>query len=244
MSRFQITTVSCSKLFLVFVLFLIINGPKTCKLLTLDRGAQLTDEEMELWLRHLYGALYLFISVASVLMNGMLIILLIRQKSRNTFTVLLLGLCSVDFFMSASGTFVTGLAYLVGSYLLRFPICQIQGVVMTFSGLSQIAVLSSISFTRYVIITNPNFKLRACHARRILYGSYGYCLAVALCPVLGWNTYKPIEAGMSCEPVWDSASRRDRSFNIFMIVTCFLFPVLIICISYLKIILAVRPFFF
>lgn len=163
------------------------------------------------------------------------IILLVRHKLRNTFTVLLLGLCSVDFFMSASGTFITGLAYLVGSYLLRFPVCQVQGVVMTFSGLSQIAVLSSISFTRYVIITNPNFKLRACHARRILYGCYGYCLAVALCPVLGWNTYLPNEAGVSCEPVWDSNSRGDRSFNIFMIVTCFLFPLLIICVSYSKI---------
>lgn len=124
-----------------------------------------------------------------------------------------------------------------------FPVCQVQGAVMTFSGLSQIAVLSSISFTRYVIITNPNFKLRACHARRILYGCYGYCLAVALCPVLGWNTYLPNEAGVSCEPVWDSNSRGDRSFNIFMIVTCFLFPLLIICVSYSKIILAVRPFF-
>lgn len=203
----------------------------------------MTEAEMDLLLRHLYGALYLFISLASILMNGILIILLVRQKSRNTFAVLLLGLCSVDFFMSASGTFITGLAYLVGSYLLRFPVCQVQGVVMTFSGLSQIAVLSSISFTRYVIITNPNFKLRACHARRILYGCYGYCLAVALCPVLGWNTYLPNEAGVSCEPVWDSNSQGDRSFNIFMIVTCFLFPLLIICVSYSKIILAVRLFF-
>lgn len=195
---------------------------------------------MNLWLSYFYGTIYLLISLVSVLVNGVLIFLLLRHKTRNSFNLLLLGLCGVDFFMSLTGTFLTGMAHIVGPSLVQFPVCQIQGVIMTFSGLSQIVLLSAISFTRWMIITNSRFRLRSSQARRILVFSYGYCLVIALCPVLGWNSYRPTMAGTSCEPVWSGGSRRDVSFNVFMIVTGFLTPLSIICVSYFKIITTVR----
>jgi hypothetical protein len=195
---------------------------------------------MEVWVRYTYGIVYLLICATSVVANGILIFTLTREKTRNSFYILLLGLCTGDFVMSAFGTLFTCFAHLFGTWVLYWPVCQIQGAIMTFLGLSQIVLLASISFTRYLIISDPHFKLRSPHARRIVYSSYGVCLMVALCPILGWSYYTHDAAGMSCEPVWSTDAVINISYNIFLLVGCFAIPLFFITFSYIMIFVKVR----
>lgn len=196
--------------------------------------------DIEIWVRYLYGTVYLLIWAISVAANGMLIFVLTREKSKNAFYILLLGLCTGDFVMTAIGTSFTCLAHFFGKWMLYSPVCQIQGSIMTFLGLSQIVLLSCISFTRYLLITDPRFRLRSLHARLIVCSSYGFCLVVALCPILGWSYYTHNASGMSCEPVWGSSDGTHISYNIFMLVVCFAIPLLTIAFSYIMIFIKVR----
>ncbi|XP_048753915.2 opsin-VA-like [Ostrea edulis] len=142
--------------------------------------------------------------------------------------------------MTAIGTSFTCLAHFFGKWMLYSPVCQIQGSIMTFLGLSQIVLLSCISFTRYLLITDPRFRLRSLHARLIVCSSYGFCLVVALCPILGWSYYTHNASGMSCEPVWGSSDGTHISYNIFMLVVCFAIPLLTIVFSYIMIFIKVK----
>ncbi|XP_062568460.1 short-wave-sensitive opsin 1-like [Saccostrea cucullata] len=195
---------------------------------------------IEQWLQYLYGAVYLLISIVSAIANGILIYIFFWEKTRNSFCILLLGLCTGDFFMSVFGTFTTALAFLIGRRIMSFHVCQIQGIIMTFLGLSQIVLLSAISFTRFVIMSYPNFRLHSCYAKGIVCGSYGYCLTLAICPILGWGSYLPNVTGTSCEPIWDSLALRDITFNIYMLMACLALPLILICFSYFMIFVKVK----
>lgn len=103
--------------------------------------------------------------------------------------------------------------------------------------------LAAISADRYWAVvwrSSPSQKLSKRVMAIVLSSVWGYSVAWALCPLLGWGNYILDGIQTTCTFDYLTRSFNNRSFVIAMSVGNFIFPLLVMTFSYTKIWLTIR----
>ncbi|XP_053839939.1 opsin-VA-like [Vidua macroura] len=106
-----------------------------------------------------------------------------------------------------------------------------QGIVALWS-------LALLAFERYVVICRPlrNARLRGKHAALGIVFVWSFSFIWTILPTTGWSSYTTSKIGTTCEPNWYSGAYADRTYIITFFTTCFIVPLLVILVSYGKLV--------
>ncbi|XP_071605884.1 opsin-VA-like isoform X2 [Heliangelus exortis] len=110
-----------------------------------------------------------------------------------------------------------------------------QGIVALWS-------LALLAFERYIVICHPlgNMHLRGQHAARGIAFVWTFSFIWTIPPVMGWSSYTTSKIGTTCEPNWYSGAYADHTYIIAFFTTCFIVPLLVIMVSYGKLMQKLR----
>lgn len=109
--------------------------------------------------------------------------------------------------------------------------CSLSALFMYWSGCTNIYILIALSYSRYedlrrqmLGLGSPTvkdccLKILAC----ILLGLFWASL-----PLLGWSYYSPEGLGTSCSVEWNEKSFNVLSYNITILITVFLIPLILL----------------
>lgn len=102
--------------------------------------------------------------------------------------------------------------------------------------------LALLAFERYIVICRPvgNMRLRGKHAAQGIAFVWTFSFIWTIPPTMGWSSYTTSKIGTTCEPNWYSGAYNDRSYIIAFFTTCFIVPLLVILVSYGKLLQKLR----
>ena len=177
------------------------------------------------------------IFLVSVPLNSLVLLVFYRNKHLcNPPNVFLISVAASDLFCSVSTLpfYVVANAYEkwiygdVGCTLIAFAACL--------SGLASLMHLAAASYERYVALVHPlnSQKFTVRYAARISLAMWLYALFWSLMPLCGWSGFEQEGIGTSCSVRWKSQRMLDLSYNICLLLACYVFPVSVMCFSYVK----------
>ncbi|XP_068113498.1 opsin-VA-like isoform X2 [Hyperolius riggenbachi] len=102
--------------------------------------------------------------------------------------------------------------------------------------------LSILAFERYIVICRPlgNLRLRGKHSAIGILFVWAFSFVWTIPPILGWSSYTPSKIGTTCEPNWYSGAVEDHTYIITFLSTCFVLPLMLIFVSYGKLMQKLR----
>ncbi|XP_033371683.1 LOW QUALITY PROTEIN: opsin-VA-like [Parus major] len=102
--------------------------------------------------------------------------------------------------------------------------------------------LALLAFERYIVICRPlrNTRLRGKHAALGIVFVWSFSFIWTIPPTTGWSSYTTSKIGTTCEPNWYSGAYADRAYIITFFTTCFIVPLLVILVSYGKLVQKVK----
>ncbi|XP_030308752.1 opsin-VA [Calypte anna] len=102
--------------------------------------------------------------------------------------------------------------------------------------------LALLAFERYIVICRPlgNMHLRGQHAALGIAFVWTFSFIWTIPPVMGWSSYTTSKIGTTCEPNWYSGAYADHTYIIAFFITCFIVPLLVIMVSYGKLMQKLR----
>ncbi|XP_062594085.1 rhodopsin, G0-coupled-like [Saccostrea cucullata] len=183
-------------------------------------------------IHYVFGVSFLIFDVAAT--SGNIAVLFVFFKSdqlRSANCFLVAALCFGDLLMSSVGLTMLIISSFATHWILGEKACTAYGTLMTFLGLSQITLLAAIAYTRYLLVVHNNC-IRPLIAQIIALSSYVYALGISLAPILGWSVFVLEPIGTSCGPNWVGIDLEDISYNMTLLIICFLVPFSIILFSY------------
>ena len=177
------------------------------------------------------------IFLVSVPLNSLVLLVFYRNKHLcNPPNVFLISVAASDLFCSVSTLpfYVVANAYEkwiygdVGCTLIAFAACL--------SGLASLMHLAAASYERYVALVHPlnSQKFTVRYAARISLAMWLYALFWSLMPLCGWSGFEQEGIGTSCSVRWKSRRMLDLSYNICLLLACYVLPVSVMCFSYVK----------
>ncbi|KAF4790231.1 Pinopsin [Turdus rufiventris] len=107
-----------------------------------------------------------------------------------------------------------------------------------YSGIVALWSLALLAFERYIVICRPlrNTRLRGKHAALAIVFVWSFSFIWTVPPTAGWSSYTTSKIGTTCEPNWYSGAYADRTYIITFFTTCFIVPLLVILVSYGKLV--------
>ncbi|KAE8590421.1 hypothetical protein XENTR_v10018059 [Xenopus tropicalis] len=125
------------------------------------------------------------------------------------------------------------------------PICSCPYRRQRFSetiGIVALWSLSVLAFERYIVICRPlgNLRLQGKHSALAIIFVWVFSFVWTIPPTMGWSSYTTSKIGTTCEPNWYSGEMRDHTYIITFLTTCFVFPLLVIFMSYGKLMRKLR----
>ena len=177
------------------------------------------------------------IFLVSVPLNSLVLLVFYRNKHLcNPPNVFLISVAASDLFCSVSTLpfYVVANAYEkwiygdVGCTLIAFAACL--------SGLASLMHLAAASYERYIALVHPlnSQKFTVRYAARISLAMWLYALFWSLMPLCGWSGFEQEGIGTSCSVRWKSRRMLDLSYNICLLLACYVLPVSVMCFSYVK----------
>ncbi|KAL2302671.1 hypothetical protein Nmel_010114, partial [Mimus melanotis] len=102
--------------------------------------------------------------------------------------------------------------------------------------------LALLALERYAVTCRPrrSARGRGRHAALGIAFVWSFSLVCTIPPTAGWSSYTPSKIGTTCEPNWYSGARADRTYIISFFTTCFVIPLLVILVSYGKLVQKLR----
>lgn len=122
--------------------------------------------------------------------------------------------------------------WVIGKFL-----CAAYGFIGFFTGVVSIATLAAISYTRYIkvcSIGHADTILK--NTKALIFGIYVYATFWACLPVFGVSGYGPESYGTSCTLEWEG----HQVFVTFFLILCVIIPVIVMKVSYGKIVIHIR----
>ena len=185
-----------------------------------------------------FSAISALIFTASVTLNSLVCLLFYKNKRfRNPSNVFIISVAASDLFCSTTTLPLHIVANAYGKWIYGDLGCTATAFVACMSGLTSLMHLSAASYERYVSLAYPltsrkRFTVR--HAICISVAMWLYSLFWSVMPLCGWSGFELEGIGTSCSVRWKSRDKLDLSYNICLILACYVLPVGVMCFSYFK----------
>nr|AXN75739.1 opsin [Exaiptasia diaphana] len=193
-----------------------------------------TDEDY-----HLYRPIMFIILGIGFIGNVLtIIVFLLKQNRCKVITPFFINLAIANLFITVFGYPVAINVNLTRERLLEGTVaCTWYGFVNGSVGIASIVMLTEISVVMWYNMTSlfvlDNIPLK--YKVALLTCPWLYGILVMTPPLFGWNRFIPGSSGISCCPDWRSNDQRTLIYNILLVILGFLLPLVVICISYIKI---------
>ncbi|XP_053306932.1 opsin-VA-like [Spea bombifrons] len=214
-------------------------------------GSQLTSPEsstpwspfhgplksIEPWNFKILAVLMFLITSLSIAENFIVIIVTFKFKQlRQPLNYIIVNMSVADFLVSLIGGSISIATNSKGYFYLGSWACVLEGFAVTFFGIVALWSLTILAFERYVVICRPlgNIRLRGKHSAIGILFVWIFSFVWTVPPVMGWSSYTTSKIGTTCEPNWYSGKSSDQTYIITFLVTCFVLPLMVIFVSYGK----------
>lgn len=175
------------------------------------------------------------ICFVALIANGILFWIVLRKKELRTVSNLfVLNLAAADTLVSLASMPVTFINVASSTWMFSGKVCVFSGFVTIASFISSVSSLGLIAINRYFYIVKWQTYERTCTTPKVSLCVglvWTISLALASPPLLGWAEYRFIPGKSFCFIHWQS----DVRYMYFMIATCFFGPLLVMALSYYKI---------
>ena len=177
------------------------------------------------------------IFLVSVPLNSLVLLVFYRNKHLcNPPNVFLISVAASDLFCSVSTLPFYVVANAYEKWIYGDVGCTLIAFVACLSGLASLMHLAAASYERYVALVHPlnSQKFTVRYAARISLAMWLYALFWSLMPLCGWSGFEQEGIGTSCSVRWKSRRMLDLSYNICLLLACYVLPVSVMCFSYVK----------
>ncbi|XP_052083740.1 opsin-5-like [Mytilus californianus] len=190
--------------------------------------------KLDIWQDFIVAIFLLTVGVASTVLNGLVVYVCIRKvKTLVSCDVYILNLAIIDMIMPVFGFPLTIYSSLNHQWMFDKVFCAAYGFICFFCGVVSIATLAVISYARYIKVCGvKRGDSILLHTKASLICIYCYAGFWALLPLFGVGAYGPEPYGTSCTLAWQGYP----IFVTFFLIGCVLLPVVIMNLSYGKII--------
>uniref|UniRef100_M3XKL7 Vertebrate ancient long opsin b n=1 Tax=Latimeria chalumnae TaxID=7897 RepID=M3XKL7_LATCH len=200
-------------------------------------------ESIQPWNFKVLAALMFIVTTLSLSENFTVILVTIKFKQlRQPVNYIIVNLSLADFLVSLIGGTISFFTNLRGYFFLGPWACVLEGFAVTFFGIVALWSLAVLAFERYFVICRPmgNVRLRGKHAALGLLFVWVFSFIWTIPPTFGWSSYTTSKIGTTCEPNWYSGDYNDHTYIIIFLTTCFILPLLVIFVSYGKLMKKLR----
>nr|XP_020650665.1 vertebrate ancient opsin-like [Pogona vitticeps] len=200
-------------------------------------------DSIEPWNFHLISALMFLVTFLSLTENFTVILVTLKFKQlRQPLNYVIVNLCVADFLVSLIGGTISFFTNLKGYFYMGRWACVLEGFAVTFFGIVALWSLALLAFERYIVICRPlgNMRLQGKHAALGIAFVWIFSFIWTIPPTMGWSSYTTSKIGTTCEPNWYSRDYNDHTFIITFFTTCFILPLLVILVSYGKLMRKLR----
>ncbi|XP_005048932.1 PREDICTED: vertebrate ancient opsin-like [Ficedula albicollis] len=194
-------------------------------------------ESIQPWQFSLLAAVMLVVTSLSLAENLAVILVTFKFKQlRQPVNYIIVNLSVADFLVSLTGGTISFLANLKGFFFMGHWACVLEGFAVTFFGVAALWSLALLALERYIVICRPprNTRLRGRQAALAIVFVWSFSFIWTIPPTAGWSSYTTSKIGTTCEPNWYSGAYADRAYIIAFFTTCFIVPLLVILVSYGK----------
>ena len=178
------------------------------------------------------------ICVTSVLFNGLVCWVFYKKKQLlNAPNIFIASVTLSDFLYSVTCLPLLVITNAHGRWIYGDSGCTATAFIATLSGLTSLMNLSVASYERYVALVFLYRKNRTFSRRRAVCLSVAmwlYALFWSVTPLCGWSGFELEGIGTSCSVRWKSHDKLDLSYNICLMLACFVLPVSIMISSYYR----------
>ncbi|CAG5126966.1 unnamed protein product, partial [Candidula unifasciata] len=112
--------------------------------------------------------------------------------------------------------------------------CDVEGFIVYFLGLSSMYILMAIALDRYIAISKPLLGTKI--TKTVAAASCGLCYFLgflwAVFPAFGWNEYDLEGAGISCSVIWETDDPLYTSYIYVIFIFCLVVPLAVMFYSY------------
>ncbi|XP_069136882.1 rhodopsin-like isoform X1 [Argopecten irradians] len=189
-------------------------------------------------------AIFMFtVFLGGVIFNGLFVyVFLVHSKLKTRPNILLISLCISSFLIAALAIPFVGASAISRKWLFGQFGCVFHGFIVTALGLTQIAILTVLSFEKYIAIVKCHWSHRLTQSATLLllFGCFMYGFLLAAYPLLGWNRYTMEDGNISCSIDWTSRSAIDLSYSISLLVIGLVVPLAVMSYVYISILLLIK----
>ena len=170
--------------------------------------------------------------------NACVIVVFALNKSlHSSVNLLISSLALSNCLIALLGNPFTVASNFSGQWLFGDAGCSLYGFTVTLLGLSSMHHLSAIAVERYVIICRADLSNYVNYRMAGIMSLVCWLSALfwAAMPLVGWSSYA-LEGGLtSCSVKWQSSEISDISYNACIMIFSFFLPLIIMCVSYIRI---------
>ena len=174
-------------------------------------------------------------SVAAITLNSLLFALVYGYQNLQTdFNYTILSVCSADILVSLQISALSVASMIDENVLKRPTACNINGLLSLVGFGGSVIGLAANSFYRAVMICENNMYLKYLSGfgtKLYLMAAWIFTLMISVPPLCGWSKFSVQDGMLICFVEWKS----DVSYTVFMVLICFLGPIVIITSSTLLI---------
>ncbi|NXM84677.1 OPSO protein, partial [Oenanthe oenanthe] len=196
-------------------------------------------DSIQPWQFSLLAAVMLVVTSLSLAENLAVILVTFKFKQlRQPVNYIIVNLSVADFLVSLTGGTISFLANLKGYFFMGYWACVLEGFAVTFFGVAALWSLALLALERYILICRPprSTRWRGRQAALAIVFVWTFSFIWTIPPTAGWSSYTTSKIGTTCEPNWYSGSYADRAYIIAFFTTCFIAPLLVILVSYGKLV--------
>ncbi|KAJ7330183.1 hypothetical protein OS493_022703 [Desmophyllum pertusum] len=174
----------------------------------------------------------------STVLNGLVCLAFYKSKEfRNPPNVFITSVAASDLIYSATTVPLLIVTNAYGKWIYGEVGCKAVAFVSFLSGLVSLMHLAAASYERYIALVFPLSSRKTFTTQRTIRISVAmwlYALFWSVMPLCGWSGFELEGVGTSCSVRWKSHNKLDLSYNICLILACFVLPVSAISFSYYK----------
>ena len=187
---------------------------------------------------YVVGTVMVIVMVLGILENLTIIYTYITfRKIRTVENLFIAGIATSDIGQAILGVPFVVLSSFSKQWIFGSSACQYYAFITTFLGISQVAMLTSLSLDRYFIIVRCDRKLSKsfCVCSLTIVTSFLFGLCWALGPLLGWSSYEEEIKGIACSVSWEIKDTNHFSYTISLFTFGWFIPLFTIGFSYISI---------
>ncbi|CAO2621254.1 Medium-wave-sensitive opsin 1 [Lemmus lemmus] len=142
------------------------------------------------WVYHLTSTWMIFVVVASVFTNGLVLVATMRfKKLRHPLNWILVNLAVADLAETIIASSISVVNQIYGYFVLGHPLCVLEGYVVSLCGITGLWSLAIISWERWLVVCKPfgNVRFDAKLATVGIVFSWVWSALWTAPPIFGWS---------------------------------------------------------